>query len=42
MHESYINDFPINKFTNCFVLSPTKDIALNRLEHRPLHTLLLL
>lgn len=33
MHESYINDFPINKFTNCFGLSPTKDIILNRLEH---------
>lgn len=42
MHESYINDFPINTFTNCFVLSPTKDVALNRLEHRSLHTLLLL
>lgn len=42
MHESYINDFPINKFTNCFGLSPTKDVILNRLEHRSLHTLLLL
>lgn len=42
MHESYISDSPINKFTKSFGLSPTKDVILNRLEHRSLHTLLLL